>query len=236
MTAAGGTTLAVLLEFCLNAACTPPYYDVNIPHERVWGLDYLDGLCAYFGLDPVSCGIFPGGGGGGVSITFFKPPYQNFISGTQLSQPRQIWEAGSAIVTQDQVPSFYALPAFFPGRNVPDVSFNADPYTGYVIFYTSSSTGVLGSYFAGGTSFVAPQLNGITALLDQDVHGRLGLLNYALYDLNRSGQAYGGANPPLHAIAYGDNWFYRGSNGYNPGAGLGTIDVANFAETLRSQR
>lgn len=65
MTAAGGTTLAVLLEFCLNAACTPPYYDVNIPHERVWGLDYLDGLCAYFGLDPVSCGIFPGGGGGG---------------------------------------------------------------------------------------------------------------------------------------------------------------------------
>jgi|HubBroStandDraft_4_1064222.scaffolds.fasta_scaffold07208_2 kumamolisin len=237
ITAGGGTTVPVSLEFCLNAACTPPYYDVNIPHERVWGLDYLEGLCAALGLDPISCGIFPVGGGGGVSITFFEPPYQIFIPGTQLSQPGQVWEAGSAIVTQDQVPPFYALPAFFPGRNVPDVSFNADSYTGYVIFYTSSSTGVLGSYFGnGGTSFVAPQLNGITALLDQDADGRVGLLNYALYDLDRSGQAYGGANAPLHAIAHGDNWFYHGSNGYNPGAGLGTMDVAKFAETLRNQR
>jgi kumamolisin len=236
ITAAGGTTLPVLLEFCLNAACTPPYYDIDIPHERIWGWDYLEGLCAALGLDPISCGIFPAGGGGGASITFPEPPYQIFIPGTQLSQPRQVWEAGSAIVTQDQVPPFYALPAFFPGRNVPDVSFNADPYTGYVIFYTSSSTGVLGYYSAGGTSFVAPQLNGITALLDQDVHGRVGLLNFVLYDLDQSGRAYRGANPPFHAIAYGDNWFYHGSNGYNLGAGLGTMDVANFAEMLRRQR
>ncbi len=236
ITAAGGTTLPVLLEFCLNAACTPPYYDVSIPHERVWGWDYLDGFCATLGLDPISCGIFPVGGGGGVSITFFEPQYQSFIPGTQLSQPRQVWEAGSAVVTQQQVPPFYVLPAFFPGRNVPDVSFNADPYTGYVIFYTSSSTGALGQYFGGGTSFVAPQLNGITALLDQDVRGRVGLLNYALYGLEQSGLAYAGTHPPLHAIAYGDDWFYRGSNGYNPGAGLGTLDVANFAETLRGRQ
>jgi hypothetical protein len=39
----------------------------------------------------------------------------------------------------------------------------------------------------------------------------------------------------LHAIAYGDNWFYYGSNGYNPAAGLGTLDVWNFAEILSSQ-
>jgi kumamolisin len=39
----------------------------------------------------------------------------------------------------------------------------------------------------------------------------------------------------LHAIAYGDNWFYDGSNGYNLGAGLGTLDVANFANFLSSQ-
>src|ERR1035438_3061915 len=45
ITAAGGTTLAVTLELCLNAACTPPYYTINIPHERVWGWDYFEGFC-----------------------------------------------------------------------------------------------------------------------------------------------------------------------------------------------
>ena len=50
-----------------------------------------------------------------------------------------------------------------------------------------------------------------------------------------AGQAYSGPNAPLHAIAYGDNWFYKGSNGYNPGVGLGTLDVANYAEILRGQ-
>lgn len=38
---------------------------------------------------------------------------------------------------------------------------------------------------------------------------------------------------PLHPIADGDNWVYHGSNGYNPGAGLGTLDAWNFAEYLR---
>jgi kumamolisin len=81
---------------------------------------------------------------------------------------------------------------------------------------------------------VGPQLNGVSALLGEYLNGRrLGLLNYALYDLNRSGRAYGGPNAPLNAIRYGDNWFYHGRDGYNQGAGLGTIDVANFAEALR---
>jgi hypothetical protein len=72
------------------------------------------------------------------------------------------------------------------------------------------------------------------ALLGQYLHGRIGLLNYPLYDLALRGQAYG-PGAPLHAIAYGDNWFYYGSNGYNLGVGLGTLDVANFANFLSSQ-
>src|SRR5258708_38352222 len=41
--AAGGTTLPGLQQFCLNANCTA-LYQINIPNERVWGWDYLDGL------------------------------------------------------------------------------------------------------------------------------------------------------------------------------------------------
>ncbi len=225
MTAAGGTTLPGLQEYCLNTACTPPFYDINIPHERVWGWDYLIGLCSVLGYDPITCGIFAAGSGGGVSVAFAKPLYQFFLPGTQFSQPGQSWIVNGELV--------YALPAYFPGRNVPDISFNADPDTGYVIYYTSSATGFGIQSFWGGTSFVAPQLNGVSALLGEDLHSRLGLLNYPLYLLGLTGEGYRGPRAPFRAIPYGDNWFYHGSNGYNPAVGLGTLDVANFAEFLQ---
>jgi len=227
ITTGGGTTLPGLQELCLNAACTPPFYDINIPHERVWGWDYLEGWCAAIGLpDPVACGIFPGGGGGGVSVMFELPFYQFFLRPTQLSQPGQSWIVNGELV--------YALPAYYPGRNVPDISFNADPGTGYVIYYTSEPSGVFYVLtYIGGTSFVAPQLNGVSALLGEDLHSRIGLLNFPLYLLGLTGQGYRGPHAPFHAIPYGDNWFYRGSNGYNLGVGFGTLDVANFADFLR---
>lgn len=228
ITAAGGTTLPGLQEYCLNAACTPPYYDINIEHERVWGWDYLEGLCSTLGFDPVSCGIFPAGGGGGVSVEFVEPLYQIFLPGTQRSQPGQVFQAG-----ENFVGLYFKLPSHFPGRNVPDISFNADPQTGYLILYTSNKNG-LEVLQAGGTSFVAPQLNGVSALFGEYLHGsRLGLLNFPVYDLAVTGRAYRGPNAPFHAIAYGNNWFYQGRNGYNPGAGVGTMDVANFANVLK---
>ncbi len=225
ITAAGGTTLPGLQEYCLNPACTPPFYDINIPHESVWGWDYLIGLCSALGYDPMSCGIFPGGSGGGVSSIFEDPLYQFFLPGIRRSQPGQSWTVDGKLI--------YPLPSNYPGRNVPDISFNADPDTGYVIYYTSNVSGFGILTFIGGTSFVAPQLNGVSALLGQDLHGRIGLLNFPLYYLALTGQAYSGPNAPLHAIAYGDNWFYHGRNGYSPAAGLGTLDVGNFAEALR---
>jgi hypothetical protein len=76
---------------------------------------------------------------------------------------------------------------------------------------------------------VAPQLNGVASLLGEYAHQRLGLLNYPLYAAQRDWSPA----PPLRAIAYGDNWFYYGRNGYSPAAGLGVMDVANFARFLR---
>jgi kumamolisin len=236
VTAAGGTTLPGAQEFCLTTACTTPFV-VNVPHERVWGWDYLDGLCSALGQTPLACGIYAAGGGGGVSIEFAEPFYQYGIVGIQSSQPGQVFEVGSALAAEDGIDiPYYALPGFYPGRNVPDVSFNADPDTGYVVYYTSSVSGYGLNPGWGGTSFVAPQLNGVAALLGQyaGVRGAgLGLLNNSLYGLVSAGQAYGGSNAPLHVIAYGDNWFYNGRNGYSPAAGVGTLDVFNFAQLLR---
>ncbi len=231
ITAAGGTTLPGLQEYCLNSACTAPFYDVVIPHESVWGWDYLAGLCQSLGYSgPVSCGTFPVGSGGGVSIEFPVPAYQNGILGVRLSEPLQIYRAGQSF---EGVGLQYTLPAFYAGRNVPDVAFNADPDTGYTIFYTSDKSGPGVYSFYGGTSFVAPQLNGVSALMGQSLKQRIGLLNVPLYGLLNTGNAYTGVNAPLRPITYGDNWFYRGSFPYNPAAGLGTMDVANFAAYLK---
>lgn len=212
--------------YCLNAACTPPDWSVYIPHERVWGWDYLEPWCALLGTpDPVACGIFAWGSGGGVSFLFPEPNYQSALPGVQLTKTGQNWVSNGEFV--------FTLPANYAGRNVPDISFNADPDTGYLIYYTSDVNGFSILQYWGGTSFVAPQLNGVSALIGEDLQSRIGLLNFPLYALALSGHAYEGADAPLHAIGYGDNWFYYGSKGYNLGVGLGTLDVANFADVLR---
>ncbi len=234
ITAAGGTTLPGVQEYCLTTACTPPYYPVAIAHEQAWGWDYLEGLCAAEGTpDPVACGIFGTGGGGGVSVMFAQPEYQRDVAGVQSSQRHQLFRAGSSYVQADGIEPFYFLPPLFQGRNIPDVSLNADPETGYSIYYTSDVNGFKVLTYIGGTSFVAPQLNGIAALLGQYNEGRrVGLLNAAFYLLAQGGHGFPRLGPALQPIAYGDNWFYSGGDAYSPAAGLGTLDVAVFARVL----
>ena len=223
--AAGGTTLPGVQEFTLDDGST---FSVNVPTERVWGWDYLIPLCNALALDPVSCGIYPVGGGGGVSVFFSLPLYQFGIFGTQRSQPNQSFvDNSTSPPTVD-----FALPAHFSGRNVPDVSFNADPDTGYSLFYTSNRHGFEVETFGGGTSFVSPQLNGVTALLAQNAGHRLGLLNVQLYNLARLGLTQG-RHAVINTISTGDNWFYKARDGYSPAVGLGTIDVFKLSEVTR---
>jgi kumamolisin len=224
--AAGGTTLPGVQEFQLPDGSN---FDINVPTERVWGWDYLIPLCKALGQDPFgNCDIFPAGGGGGVSVFFQLPLYQFGIFGTQSSQPNQsLVDGTTSPPTVD-----FVLPAHFLGRNVPDVSFNADPETGYALFYTSSSNGFQVDTFGGGTSFVSPQLNGVTALLAQNAGHRLGLLNVELYNLARLGLTQG-RHAVINTISAGDNWFYKARDGYSPAAGLGTIDVFKLSEVTR---
>jgi kumamolisin len=223
--AAGGTTLPGVQEFTLADGSA---VSIDVPTERVWGWDYLAPLCDALGLDPISCGIFPVGGGGGISVFFPLPLYQFGIFGTQRSQPNQSFvDNSTSPPTVD-----FALPAHFFGRNVPDVSFNADPDTGYSLFYTSNKHGFEVLTFGGGTSFVSPQLNGVTALLAQNSGHRLGLLNVELYTLARLGLTQG-RHAVINTISTGDNWFYKARNGYSPAVGLGTIDVFKLSEVTR---
>jgi subtilase family serine protease len=224
ITAAGGTTLPGTQVY--NGPTGP--LPITIPSEQAWGWSYLHPLCVALGYDDISCGIFPGGGGGGVSSYTRIPFYQKGVPGMRVT------EAGQSFIDYTVSPpvDYVDLPAGYAGRNLPDVSLNADPETGYIVDYTSDAGYEVINYY-GGTSFVSPQLNGITTLLGQRIGGRVGLLNFPLYQLARTaGGGYGGAHPPLHDITAGDNWFYSGVPGYEPAAGVGTLDVANFARVL----
>jgi kumamolisin len=223
MTSAGGTTLPGKQKFGGGLS-------VNIPQEQAWGWDYLIPICAAQGFDPVACNIFPGGGGGGVSVLTERPFYQVGIAGMRNSVRNQ----SLLDLTQDPPADLADLPGNFAGRNVPDISLNADPDTGYILPYTSDQTGFSVEEFGGGTSFVAPQLNGITALYAQALGHRVGLLNVPLYQLLRSGNPYSGNKAPLRDITQGDNWFFNSNKAYDQATGVGVPDVANLLEALKN--
>lgn len=223
ITAAGGTTTPLVL----NAGPGTP--DLVVAKEQVWGWDYIENyLVAVLGPD-FEHAFFPAGGGGGVSTFWPRPFYQAFTQGIRKTEPNQrvIFDAGDGNGPQ----VLMELPARFAGRNLPDVSLDGDPFSGFLVF--STEDGGLGSG-AGGTSFVAPQLNGISALVSQNAGGgRLGLWNPTLYRYKL--QFGSGAHAPLVDVTAGDNWFYAGAPGYTPGAGLGVLNVANFAAAVKRE-
>jgi kumamolisin len=224
ITTAGGTTRPFKLppvqldEFQLNIPLTAP--PLVVTTEQVWGWDYLQNYLVEYGGPIYQNSQFPGGGGGGVSIFWPLPHYQSHTPGMRRTEP------GQSVVSDGQ--DLLNLPANFPGRNLPDVSLNADPLSGYLLL--STEDGGL-SDFWGGTSFVGPQLNGITALISQATGGgRIGLWNPMFYRFQQV-YGYGGASP-FRDITKGDNWFYYGIPGYEPGAGLGVLDVAKLAAAV----
>ncbi|MGY3040268.1 kumamolisin [Rhodanobacter sp. TND4EL1] len=211
ITSAGGTTLPFSYSFSGGPTA-------SLSKESVWGWDYIvKYFQTNFGADLTSQ-LYSVGGGGGVSVFWPVPRYQQFTAGIRKSEKNQTLLAPIYGIN-------FVLPANYRGRNEPDISLNADPETGYSFISSKDGSGLL--TFEGGTSFVAPQLNGISALLRQATHGRIGLWNPQVYALQN---IFGyGPFSAFNDIRNGDNWFYAGKGRYEPGAGIGTLDVSNLA-------
>ena len=95
-----------------------------------------------------------GAGGGGISVVFSKPAYQNGVT----------------------VPPS-ANPPHGIGRGVPDVAAVADPLTGVVIMHVGGKT----LEPIGGTSASAPLWASLIARLNQELNASCGFLNPVLY-------------------------------------------------------
>ncbi len=87
-------------------------------------------------------------------------------------------------------------------RGLPDISYNADPYTSVPVYLGFLGATSNGFFLFGGTSEGAPQWAGITADANQYAHHALGFLNPALY---RIGSQRYEAREAYHDITVGNN-------------------------------
>jgi subtilase family serine protease len=156
-----------------------------------------------------SNGPNPLAGGGGKSVIFGRPSYQNSVAGVVGSQ-----------------------------RGVPDISMSG-ACNGAVDMYQSFAGQAAGWYPTCGTSEATPLFSGVVALADQVAGHPLGLINPALYALaaahapgivdvtsgnNTVSFSQGGA---LHTVTG-----FTAKPGYDLASGLGTINAAEFVPEL----
>jgi len=158
-----------------------------------------------------SSGPSPLAGGGGESIFFSRPAYQNAV--------------------RDVVGG---------SRGVPDISMSA-ACNGAVDVYQSFAGEAAGWYPTCGTSEATPLFAGIVALADQVAGHPLGLINAALYTMaarhlpglvdvtsgnNTVSFTQGGRSHTVHGFTAGP--------GYDLASGLGTVNAAEFVPELAS--
>ncbi len=143
-----------------------------------------------------------GAGGGGISTVWTIPSYQSGV----------VSAASKGSVTM---------------RNVPDVSLDANPNTGYAI-YVGGAWNVY-----GGTSCAAPLWAAFTALVNQNRAASgaapLGFANPPIYTVAK-GSGYAAS---FHDIADGStNLYYPAVTGYDDATGWGTFNGASLLAAL----
>lgn len=239
ITSAGGTTLP--WSATLTSSSTGNSATVSVTNERAWGWDYLWAPLAklHNRTEAQQAVKDIGGGGGGYSELEPTPAYQRGLVRNYSAVPYLAPTEYQSVdgINEPTNWSFTADPAVTTGsgtgRAEPDVSADADPYTGYLLYEPSAGAGneLQGGW--GGTSYVAPQLNGSAAVMDQALGHRVGFVNPVMYRL-----AAGDTSPlnPLNTSGTSnDNLFYTGTSGtrYNPATGLGTPDFGALISQLQ---
>jgi kumamolisin len=230
-TSAGGTTLAGIQEFS--------GFNITIPAQRAWGWDYLFPYWSQLGApsEAALAESAAAGGGGGFSTFEPTPLYQDEVSGTHHYSAVP-WFTPTDPVAQNGIdeptewnfnPAPSVVSGFGSGRATPDVSADADPDTGYTTYFSGYPSGGPVEGFWGGTSFVAPQFNGATAVIDSYLGHRIGLWNTSIYQF--ANLANSPVTPLGAAGTSNDNLYYTGTPGqtYNVGTGLGTPDFSKLA-------
>jgi kumamolisin len=237
VTACGGTTLPGTSYLEGPDGDTTATTTTN----RIWGWDYLWAPLAQITGDSLADVAESNvvGSGGGFSTIESEPLYQHEVTGTnyyaavQYLTPTDYTQVAPGL-TEPTEWNFNATPSVTTGlgsgRAVPDLGTDADPQTGYLLY--SASDGGLGE--AGGTSFVDPQMNAASVVIDSYLGHRVGFWNPPMYHAVATG------NDPFTQLnnpgTNNDNIYYTGDPGqeYNQGIGLGEPNLAQLANVFSS--
>jgi kumamolisin len=240
ITSSGGTTLP-WSGLAVNPMNGQSAY-VSNPAQRIWGWDYLWPWFAKTTPESLTTAAETdvAGSGGGFSVNYPTPSYQRGVPGTSFFSavpyltPTDYGNVGGII--EPQAWSFNPTPPVVSGggsgRAEPDLSADADPFSGYLL-YEPSFAGVNQPVLQGGwggTSFVAPQFNGSTAVIDSELGHRVGFWNPTVY---AAATRWNSPVTPLDQRGTNnDNIYYTGTPGtvYNPGAGLGYPNLSALAQ------
>lgn len=139
------------------------------------------------------------GSGGGVSVVFKLPKYQKSVPN---------------IITT--------------GRNLPDLSFDADPSTGESFYFEGAFQGPI-----GGTSLASPIFGAGLTVIDQMQNSRAGYFNPALYSTWEKDGYNKGKTVYLRDITTGYNGYYTAGTGYDQVTGIGAMIFGNFGPLLK---
>ena len=146
-----------------------------------------------------------GAGGGGISTTWTIPS----------------WQSGVVSASSKGSTSM---------RNVPDVSLDANPQTGYAIYYNGSWA------VFGGTSCAAPLWAAFTALVNEarlsNGFGALGFANPFLYQIGK-GKEY--SSDFFDISDNSTNLFYPAVKGYDDATGWGSFNGESLFKTLTQE-
>jgi hypothetical protein len=158
------------------------------------------------------------GDSGGQVIYPSASPYVVSVGGTHLpldgngnlTSAETAWSSGGGGASSYEAEPGYQVSygISLGGRGTPDVSYNADPYTGVAVY---DSYGNYGWMVIGGTSAGAPQWAALVALADQSRSTPLSSSNLT------TSPEYQAATGSVYASNYRD--ITSGSNGYLAGAG-----------------
>jgi subtilase family serine protease len=150
----------------------------------------------------------PIAGGGGQSIIFGRPPFQNSVQNVVGSH-----------------------------RGTPDISLSA-AVDGGALTYGSYGGEPAGWSIVGGTSEASPLFSGIVAIATQAAGHRLGTLNPRLYAIGSGGQGIPDITRGNNTVSFKQNGKtvtvqgFAAGKGYDLSSGLGTVDGLGLVASL----
>ena len=216
-----------------------------------WGTSEFSGETAYNSLftTPGVTYVAASGDDGGLSGPEWPSVAPNVVAvgGTTLNVSSSgtyagetAWSGyglgGSAggVSTYESAPSYQANDGVLAtGRTTPDVSYNANPNTGFAVYDSTSYQGQSGWFQVGGTSAGTPQWSALVALADQ-AHGSPLSSSQTLTALysQTSTTALTSTTAAFHDITSGNNAYYYAGPGYDQVTGLGSPNASVLVPKL----